>query len=203
MHELTGRRFGFLTAIERADKKGGRTAWICLCDCGNKHIVTTKELLRGTTRSCGCLRRKVLSETSKTHGESKTRLYRIWADIKTRCFNKKSRNYYKYGGRGISMCREWLEYEPFKSWAVSNGYDDRLSIDRIDVNGDYEPSNCRWADNVTQANNTRRNVYLEHDGEIKTMAEWARYFGCTYSLLHNRHRKGYSKGDIFYGLKKV
>jgi hypothetical protein len=128
-----------------------------------------------------------------THGMSKTRLYRIWAGIIQRCYNDKKRyEWQKYGGRGIKTCDEWRRFEPFMDWALANGYSDNLTIDRIDVNGNYEPSNCRWATVYQQENNKRTSKYLIYNGKQKTVREFADEYGLIYSCLYARLKLGWS-----------
>ena len=143
LNDLTGQRFGRLTVLERTELK-----WLCKCDCGNKKIVAGGHLVSGDTKSCGCLRIK--------HGMRNTRLYSIWHGMKERCYNTKHKFYKHYGGRGIKVCEEWKnDFQTFADWALSHGYADNLTIDRIDVNGNYEPSNCQWATNAEQQRNKR------------------------------------------------
>lgn len=136
---------------------------------------------------------RVMPVKRKYHGDSRgSRLYRIWLNMKHRCGYEKHGSYCDYGGRGIKVCDEWINnYPRFKKWALNNGYEDGLSIDRVDNDGNYEPGNCRWATLREQANNTRKNVFVEYKGEIHTLAEWAEIKDIPYHTIITRHRRGW------------
>ena len=126
---------------------------------------------------------------AKSHGESKTRLYRAWQNMKARCYRKSTREYNNYGGRGITVCDEWIHsYENFKGWSIQNGYSDNLTLDRIDVNKGYSPDNCRWITNKEQQNNKRDNVIYTFNGETLTLAQWSEKLGICYKTLQKRIR---------------
>lgn len=201
--DLTGQRFGRLTVIERVETPTGHgraARWKCVCDCGNITEKPTTSMLRsGQSTSCGCLRQERSLEVHSTHGDGhhkdRNRLYQIWADMKHRCNSPKARAWKNYGGRGIKVCEAWNHYEMFKLWALANGYQDNLTLDRIDVNGDYEPSNCRWATYKQQANNTRKNINLTLQGKTQSLQQWAEELGIPRTTIVNRLRRGWSVED--------
>lgn len=198
--DLIGKRFGRLTVLEEVEpcdiKSGGkRRRFMCVCDCGNKKIIDGVHLTSGAIISCGCFMRERVIETSTTHGKTGTRLHRIWRGMKIRCSDKNSKDYKDYGAKGVIVCDEWLGkdgFQTFYDWAMANGYQDNLSIDRINPNGNYEPSNCRWADNIQQANNKRNNHYVEDNGEILTIAQLARKHKVSPQYFYKLMNKGVS-----------
>lgn len=168
LKDITGQRFGYLTVIKRFGStkgKGKMATWLCRCDCGNTSVVVGSRLRSGRIKSCGCWRIECVSEANTKHGACKggkrLRLYRIWEGMVVRCVNSKSKDFNNYGGRGIKVCGEWKEYEPFRDWALTNGYTDNMEIDRINTDGDYTPENCRWVDDYGNADN-RRNTRFWH-----------------------------------------
>lgn len=158
IRDLKGQRFGRLVVIRISEDrtKGGHILWLCICDCNNITKVSGNDLKRGRTQSCGCLQKERTIEHSIQHGDSKppTRLYVIWRGMRKRCHDSKDKNYEYYGGKGIVVCKEWKNnYLSFKKWSLNNGYTDNLTIDRINHDGNYEPSNCQW---ITASENSRK-----------------------------------------------
>lgn len=183
MIHLEGKIFGRLTVLSYA----GNQFWNCVCECGVEKSVNGGNLRSGHIVSCGCYKLQRTSESHTTHGLSKTRIYALYNEIKSRCYREKTESYKYYGGRGIRVCDEWLnDFVQFYDWAVANGHRRGLDIDRIDVNGNYEPSNCRFVTRLVGARNTRTNVFLEHAGKRQTMSEWALELMIPYKLLQQR-----------------
>lgn len=190
--DITGKRFNDLVVIRRAENaNGGVAVWECQCDCGNTTFVRGSNLKNGAVKSCGCRLKKI---HNGTHKMSKTKIYREWAAIKARCYTTTTRTYRDYGGRGIKMCEEWKNsFEAFMSWAYANGYSDKLTIERIDYNGDYSPENCKWIPFNKQQGNRRICYSIEYNGKIKNLADWCRDLDLNYNLVHNRiYKLGWS-----------
>ena len=194
--DLKGKRFGRYTVIDfdsfKYFKNGSRIAyWLCRCDCGTERSVCSSGLTSGKSNSCGCLSKEVASKThSKYDGGSNNPLYRKWVKMKDRCYNPKNKSYIHYGARGIKICEDWLHsYDSFMKWALNNGYNKSLSIDRIDNNGNYEPNNCRWVDKKTQAKNKRTNKTVNYNGKDYVISELCEKFGVNYKKFHSRFFK--------------
>ena len=183
--DLSGQRFGRLTALHKVEETNNKY-YYCRCDCGNVVTVLRTSLTSGNTKSCGCLHREQLSERNYKHGERNTRLYKTWISMKQRCSVHRDK-YKQWEGRGIKVCDEWREsFTVFKDWAEANGYKEDLTIDRIDVNGNYEPSNCRWITKQEQQFNKTNTRYFEYKGQKKCLAEWAEIFEMNKPTLYNR-----------------
>lgn len=184
--DLSGKKFGRLSVLKRAEGDYFRPYYNCICECGSRIIVDGRSLTSGNTMSCGCLHKEQLAERNRKHGERYTRLYTTWLNMKQRCTVHKDR-YKQWEGRGVRVCEEWSDsFIAFKKWAIATGYNDTLTIDRIDVNGNYEPSNCRWITKAEQQFNKTNTRYFEYKGQKKCLAEWAEIFGVNKSTLYNR-----------------
>lgn len=196
--DIVGEKYGRLTVVKFYGIKNHKAMFECICECGNTTIAQGQLLRRGTTKSCGCLLRETREKCRKTHGMTDTHLYGVWCTMKSRCHNPKSQRYELYGGRGIEVCEEWRNsFETFYEWAIANGYKDGLTIDRIDVDKDYRPDNCRWATVKQQQNNRRNNRLIEYNGETRTLHEWSDKLNIKYGTLHYRLKAGWSIEKAF------
>ena len=182
--DLTGERFGRLTVIER-DISQKRTVWICRCDCGNVKSVQSTHLRSGATTSCGCFQKERASQANKTHGFTHTSLHNRWKAIRQRCNNPDDPRYKDYGARGITLCPEWNDFEVFSKWAMENGYNEDLQLDRIDNNKGYSPDNCRWCTGSVNNHNRRSTSFI--DG--LPLREFAELHHMDYQTVHYRYHR--------------
>ena len=191
--DLTNQKFGKLLVLKFSHKDKNQTVWECLCECGNITYVKSVNLKNNRTKSCGCLKKELMINRNVKHNQTSSKLYMIWKTMKQRCYNPKNKSYKNYGGREISICDEWInDFNSFYNWSIENNYKEGLSIDRIDNNGNYEPSNCRWTTRKTQSNNTRTNRYITINEQTKTLAEWCEVYNMKYQTVHSRLKKGYN-----------
>ena len=186
--DLVGKKFSMLTVVSFCESRKGRKFWNCVCECGNTTVVNTRDLRSLRIKSCGCL---ADINRYKKHDMSGTRLYTILRDMKARCYNSKSKDYSRYGGRGITICDEWMDFCNFKDWALSHGYNDNLPIDRIDFNKGYCPENCRWVDLDIQSNNKSTSIFVTFNGEKKTISQWAKQTGIDKNTIRGRLLRGW------------
>lgn len=196
--DLTGQQFGYLKVIKRLenDTKTNKSRWLCKCVCGKEINVSGDNLRSGGQKSCGCQQ-----HNGSLNGLSKSPLYQVLKGMRVRCNNKNNNAYKNYGGRGIKVCDEWLNKENgflnFYNWSMNNGYEKGLTIDRIDVNGNYEPSNCRWATMEEQCNNKRNNHIITINDETHTLTEWANIYRINSKLLERRIKGGFMTDNLF------
>ena len=206
MQNLIGLKFGRLTVINfhhsvpryypNGSLRGHRHYWSCLCECGNYKIVEQYQLTSGNTQSCGCLAKERAKTNFVKHNLTNHRLYNIYAHIKQRCNKPDCKEYKNYGGRGIKLCYEWnIDFLNFYNWSINNGYADNLTIDRIDVNGNYEPSNCRWVSYKVQNNNKRNNFLVTIYNRTQTLSEWCDEKNLNYSKIQSRLKRGWLLED--------
>ena len=202
-NDLTGKKFGKLEVIGVHDTGSRKTYYVCQCDCGNVKVVRADSLISGATKSCGCIKKeqdKTNLTANHRHKMSGTRIYETWQDMKRRCYNKQNARYDRYGGRGIKVCEEWLnDFQSFYDWAISNGYSDDLTIDRIDNDGNYEPSNCRWSTAKEQCNNRGSNINITIGNATKSLMCWCEIFNVDYKKVYARYkRNGYEGIDRLF-----
>lgn len=196
---MIGEKFNKLLVLEECKERShdGHKRYKCICDCGNITYVDGRCLRSNRVKSCGCLKHE---KYNLKHGKINTRLYRILKGIKERCYKPYNHSYPNYGGRGITICDEWFnDFKSFYDWSMSHGYKDNLTIDRIDVNGNYSPDNCRWVDMKTQNNNKRSNIYLTYNGKTQTIKQWAEELNINYAPLYYRYNLGWNTKDTLFG----
>ena len=203
MSDLEGKRFGRLTVIRRVGRNKWRDSiWECSCDCGNVTTVSEGHLKSGHTTSCGCFARDERSRRATRHGllmgGKKPRTFIIWNGMKARCFNPRSTSYPRYGARGISVCNEWLDYETFNRWAMSHGYADGLELDRIDNDGPYCPSNCRWVTRSRNQRNTSRTHMMTISGKTQCVSDWISELGISKSTFYQHLNNDPDGGQRYF-----
>jgi hypothetical protein len=189
--DISGKKCNRLTAIRLVGvSRAGKSVWLCACECGREVEVIGSHLLNGNTKSCGCLKAEVTGARRRTHGETKGPTYRVWQNMKTRCTNPRVKAWGNYGGRGIAVCDRWLS--SYESFVADMGYrpSPDHELDRIDVNGNYEPANCRWVSIRDQARNKRTTRWIEVDGDVRSLAEWADLSPVTESCIRRRLAAG-------------
>lgn len=181
--------FGNWTIVEILPKTVNyHKHFICKCVCGKTKEIDAYNVLSGKSTSCGCVRDLKTKERMTKHGQKQTRLYNIWCGMRERCNNPNSQAYKDYGGRGISICKDWQDdYMNFYNWSINNGYDEKLTIDRINVNGNYEPTNCRWATTNEQCNNRRNNIKITYNGKTQTLFQWCQEYNLDYRMILARY----------------
>jgi hypothetical protein len=191
---IIGDRYGRLIVVSE-DGKGCRRRAICICDCGTRKSIRLDSLRSGAIVSCGCYSKEISKNVNFKHGAccdgGRSRLYQIWTGMKSRCFNSGNDSFDHYGGRGITICEEWLTFEVFKVWALANGYSDALTIERKNNNGNYEPTNCTWIHKADQRRNTTRVPGIIFRGERKTIRQWATFFRMSHTTLRCRLKRGW------------
>lgn len=204
--DLRGQRFGRLVVIEKTEKRdsGGNVFWLCKCDCGKDTLVSSHSLKVGHCKSCGCYKidvnRKQGKQQFTKHGKSDSRIYNIWCGMKQRCYDTNCNTYSNYGGRGITICDEWKnDFKSFYDWSMGNGYREDLTIDRINVNGNYEPNNCRWCTALEQSNNRRSNHLVIYKGVEMTVKQLSELCNMKYHTLLGRLLKGW---DVEYAVNQ-
>lgn len=196
--DLLNQKFGKLTAKKFVGKNKQYDAlWLCDCDCGNEKIVSAGKLQSGHTQSCGCFQRERTKEAHTKHSlyynseGKRSKLYHVWGSMKERCFNKNSKSYPDYGGRGVTICDEWLDYTNFHKWAIQNGYKEGLTIERDNNNLNYQPSNCRWIPKSDQSKNRSSVRYLEWNGVTRSVTEWSELTGIPSNVINQRIRRSW------------
>lgn len=187
--DLAGQRFGLWSAVKQTgNTKGGSALWLCVCDCGTSRSVVGSDLRQGKSTGCGCAGNDRIGSLNRSHGASRSRLHIVWKNMRMRCMNPKSAGFANYGGRGISMCPEWDDFSAFRQWALTAGYKETFSIERLDVNGNYDPANCIWADAQAQSEN-RRFVARAPNGKL--WVHIARANGISNSAYRSRLTSGW------------
>lgn len=190
--DITNKKTNYLTAVRFSHMNiFGHACWEYVCDCGKNIIASSNQVNSGCPKSCGCKKNK------RTPDKVRASIKTCWLAMKARCLNPKNVNYKNYGARGISFCKEWEDFEVFKDWALKVGFEIGLTIERINVNKDYTPFNCKFIPKSEQSYNKRNCVFIEYNGEIKSIAEWSKITGLHSSLIYSRNKRGYPVDVIF------
>lgn len=189
--DITGEKYNMLKVISFYDIQDKKSRWLCECECGNKKILFGRDIKSGNTKSCGCLLHK--KKYDNEMGIKIKRLQHIYYQMKQRCYDKNNPLYKHYGKRNITICEEWLkDINNFHNWALNNGYDNNLTIERINVNGNYEPNNCKWITKTQQGYNKTNTVSYTLDGETKCLSEWCKLYNIDYHIVYRRLKRGNS-----------
>ncbi len=191
---MIGNKYGRLTVLEEAGRISGHLAYACKCDCGNQTTVTGPNLRNENTKSCGCLRSEETNKRLTKHNRSHSVEYSTWSQMKRRCFSTDDIGYHRYGGRGITVCERWMSFENFYADMGSKPFG--MTLERIDVNKDYEPSNCTWATREDQAKNKRMTIKLTYDGMTMCLKDWSKKIGKPYTTMLLHYKRGYSTENI-------
>ncbi|MEB7320988.1 hypothetical protein NEM91_03435 [Staphylococcus haemolyticus] len=205
IRDKTGKKYGRLTVLNLSKKRSGRkTYWNCICECGN--TVEVRSDCLGTTLSCGCLKReqnRINLTANHSHKQSRTRLYHIWQNMKSRCYNQNNKRYENYGRKGIKVCEEWLDFNVFYQWSLKSGYNDTMTIERNDIEKGYYPENCCWIPFNEQANNRNRTIWVEWNSKKRNLKQWSKELGINYGTLNSRYnRSGMRPPELFYPVKR-
>ena len=198
-YDISGKTFGNWEVLCKDIPRPGcrNSFWICRCVCGTVRSVNRSTLVSGRSSSCGCVQSENRKGINRTHGMSKSRLYHEWASMKRRCSNPKDKSACSYFGKGITVCEEWIsDFTAFRDWALSNGYADDLTLDRIDNNAGYSPNNCRWVSNADQQQNKTTTVYIDYAGKRWCLRTLCEHIGFPYKLAHRRYTRAVKAGKV-------
>lgn len=193
--DLSGQKFGKLNVLKfnNINCKNRHAVWLCRCDCGSEILVESSRLTSGNTKSCGCLKAELNKSRALKHGHYNERLYKIWFDMKRRCYNNNRKAYKYYGAKGITVCKEWLNsYNNFHNWALSHGYNNNLTLERIDFNGNYCPENCKWIPQSEQTQNSSHNHFITFNNKTLTISQWSKEIGIAPKTIRERLNKGWN-----------
>lgn len=198
-NSLIGKKFNSLTILAiDSHNDSGHYSLLCKCDCGNTKCIRSDRVVNGVTKTCGCRNVGYNNYSEKRLSRKYSKLYSCWNTMRHRCYNPKNHKYKSYGGRGITVCQEWKNsFEPFLKWAMANGYSNGVTIDRINVNGNYEPTNCRWVTSLEQARNKTTNKFIFYKGETKCLSQWCEELNLPSATIWARLRIGWSTEKAF------